>query len=71
MNIGKKDWKQWEAISVCDVYLVLIKVCNDDAYKKSEPNHATQKYENVYVDPMDLQAQRYYRNITDVLESKG
>lgn len=40
-------------------YLVLIKVCDNDTYKQSESDHATQKHKDVDVDAMDLQAQRY------------
>lgn len=40
-------------------YLVLIKVCDNDAYKQSESDHATQKHEDVDVDAMDLQTKRY------------
>lgn len=38
-------------------YLILIEVCNDNAYKQSESNHTTQKHKDVDVDAVDLQAQ--------------
>lgn len=43
---------------MCGSYLVLVEVCDDDAYKQSESNHASQKHKNMDVDAMDLQVQR-------------
>lgn len=37
-----------------DLYLVLIEVCNDNAYEQSESNHATQEHKDMDVDAMDL-----------------
>lgn len=39
-------------------YLVLVEVCNDNSYKQSESNHASQKHKHMDVDAMDLQEQR-------------
>lgn len=44
----------------CNSYLVLVEVCNDDAHKQSESNHASQKNKDMDVDAMDLQAQTYF-----------
>lgn len=41
-----------------NIYLILIKVCNDNTDKQSESNHTTQKHKDVDVDAMDLQAHK-------------
>lgn len=61
INTLKQPLKVRGCIYMCGSYLVLIEVCNDDAYKQSEPNHAAQKHKDVDVDAVDLQAQRYLK----------
>lgn len=41
---------------MCDSYLVLVEVCNNNADKQGESNHAPQKHKDMDVDAMDLQA---------------
>lgn len=40
------------------LYLILIKVCNDNTNKQSESNHTSQEHKDVDVDAMDLQTHK-------------
>lgn len=55
----------------CGSYLVLIEVCDDDAYKQSESNHASQKHKDVDVDTMDLQVQSYLNCYSGLMMSES